>query len=290
LIFAHAVFPTVFGTAFVLAYRLKGSRDALVKNSIIQDAGVQSSRQQPSARQGRSMSMKTYSGDRPLAKIPHDELIRLLVANPRNQVIVNEFMARFDEVIRRLVANAIYKRRGNAGYEATQSLIEEAVSETYCRFWQNDCQVLRSFKCRYANSIFAYLQTITHSVVSNQIRRERRQCAFGQLESLDILEEEGVGRLSGSRTSSSHSGIARNPAVESSLMEEAVRDTMRAACRDANVNRNFIIFKLHFLYGYRSREIANIKGLGLSEKGVGNTANRIRHWLRNANREVAYAK
>lgn len=236
------------------------------------------------------MSMKTYSGDRPLAKIPHDELIRLLAANPRNRVMVNEFIARFDEVIRRLAANAIYKRVGNAGYETTQTLIEEAVSETYCRLWQYDCQVLRSFKCRYANSIFAYLQTITRSVVSNQIRRDRRQCAFGRLQSLETMGEEGAGGLSDSRTGSSHSGMTGNPAVESSLMEEAVRDTMRAAFRDANVNRNFIIFKLHFLYGYRSREIANIKGLGLSEKGVGNTANRIRHWLRNANREVAYAK
>jgi RNA polymerase sigma factor (sigma-70 family) len=236
------------------------------------------------------MSMKTLLANRPLAKIPHDELIRLLAANPCNRVIAKEFMARYDEVIRRLAANAIYKRKGNVGYEVAQSLIEEAVSETYCRLWQNDCQVLRSFKCRYANSIFAYLQTITRSVVSNQIRLYQRQRAFGQLESLEIMEEERVGRLDGSRTVSSHSGNTGSPAVEYNLMEEAVRDRLRFAFRDANVNRNFIIFKLHFLYGYRSHEIANIKGLGLSERGVGNTANRIRHWLRNANQEVAYAK
>jgi DNA-directed RNA polymerase specialized sigma24 family protein len=232
------------------------------------------------------MSMKTYSGDRPLAKIPHDELIRLLVANPRNRVMVNEFMARFDEVIRRLAANAVYKRRGNAGYEATQSMIAEAVSETYCRLWQSDCQVLRSFECRYANSIFAYLHTITRCVVSNLIRRDRRHGACGQLEALEVMEEE----CGGGRPGASPSGMTGNSAVEYNLMEAAVRDTMRSAFRDANVNRNFIIFKLHFLYGYRSREIANIKGLGLSEKGVGNTANRIRHWLRNTNREVAHAK
>lgn len=73
-------------------------------------------------------------------------------------------------------------------------------------------------------------------------------------------------------------------------MEEAVRASLRPAFRHANVNRNFIIFKLHFLYGYRSHEIANIKGLGLSEKGIGNTANRIRRWLLNGVKEIAYAK
>jgi DNA-directed RNA polymerase specialized sigma24 family protein len=199
-------------------------------------------------------------------------------------------MARYDEVIRRLAANAVYKRKGNAGYEATQSLIEEAVSETYCRLWQNDCQVLRSFKCRYDNSIFAYLQIITRCVVSNLIRLHRRQHAFGQLESLEALEEEPAGRLAGSRKAPSHSAMAGCPAAEYNLMEEAVRDSLRLAFRDANVNRNFIIFKLHFLYGYRSHEIASIKGLGLSEKGIGNTANRIRQRLQNANPEAGYAK
>jgi hypothetical protein len=68
-----------------------------------------------------------------------------------------------------------------------------------------------------------------------------------------------------------------------------VRTGFRGAFRDANVNRNFIIFKLHFLHGYHSREIARIKGLGLSERGIGNTADRIRQWLRqnrNATRRV----
>jgi hypothetical protein len=50
------------------------------------------------------------------------------------------------------------------------------------------------------------------------------------------------------------------------------------------VNRNFIIFKLHFLHGYHGHEIARIKGLGLSERGVNVTADRIRQWLRQENK------
>jgi len=236
------------------------------------------------------MSMKMLSADRPLAKIPHDELIRLLFTNPRNQIIANEFIARYDGFIRRTVFEALYKRKANAGYETIQLQLEDAVSETYCRLFQNDGQVLRSFKCRYENSIFAYLQTITRSVVSNHIRAYQRQNAFGRLQSLDEIAEKRPDGWPAGSSAVFHSDMTGSSTTERNSMEEAVRASLRPAFRHANVNRNFIIFKLHFLYGYRSHEIANIKGLGLSEKGIGNTANRIRRWLLNGVKEIAYAK
>jgi len=224
--------------------------------------------------------MKTHSADRPLAGIPHDELIRRLAANPQNPAPASEFMARYGEVIRQTVAQAIYKRKGNLGCAAMHPIIEDTVSETYCRLFQNDCQVLRSFKCRYENSIFAYLRKIAYSIASNQLRTHRRQQALGRLQSLEAARDQHDDVAPGSAMILP-ADLTASQTAERQSTEEMLRASLRLAGRNDNVNRNFIIFKLHFLHGYRSHEIAHIKGLGLSERGIGNTADRMRKYLRN---------
>jgi len=215
--------------------------------------------------------------DRTLAPLPHDELIRLLVANPRGAAVAREFILRYDHCIRQTITSAAFKWMATAGYERVQTMIEDLVNETYCRLFQNECHVLRAFKSRYENSIFAYLRTIALSVMSNQMRDYRRKQAFEQLQAFADAPEDQNGKLG---MLGADFGGAATQIVERKSLEHMVRAGFRAAFRDANINRNFIIFKLHFLYGYHSREIARIKGLGLSERGIGNTADRIRQWLR----------
>ncbi|MGH7597206.1 MAG: RNA polymerase sigma factor [bacterium] len=215
-----------------------------------------------------------------LATLPHDELIRMLVTNPRCEAVAREFISRYDHFIRQTITSAVYKWMAAAGYQRVQTMIEDLANETYCRLFQNDCQVLRAFKCRYENSIFAYLRTIALSVMSNQMRSYRRKQAFEQLQPFDGAPDSHIGSfVDGGRLGADFDGTAAR-AAERKALEQMVRAGLRATFRDTNVNRNFIIFKLHFLHGYHSREIARIKGLGLSERGIGNTADRIRQWLR----------
>ncbi len=218
------------------------------------------------------------NADRTLVTLSHDELIRMLVANPRGEAVAREFISRYDQFIRQTIASAVYKWMAAASYERVQTMIEDLANETYCRLFQNDCQVLRAFKCRYENSIFAYLRTVALSVLSNQMRTYCRKHALEQLQAFDGAPESHQ-FADGGKLGADFDGVPTQAAARKSL-EQMVRAGFRAVFRGANVNRNFIIFKLHFLHGYHSREIACIKGLGLSERGIGNTADRIRHWLR----------
>jgi DNA-directed RNA polymerase specialized sigma24 family protein len=224
--------------------------------------------------------MKSQS-DHILAQLSHAELIRRLTANPGDAAVAREFISRYGRCLRQTIAAAVNKWMAAAGYARVQIMIEDLVNETYCRLFQNDCQVLRAFKCRYENSVFAYLRTIALSVVSNQMRLYRRQQALEQLHAFDGASSGPFdGTLWDGEATVADFNSAANQAAECKALEQTVHAGFHAAFRDANVNRNFIIFKLHFLHGYRSHEIACIKGLGLSERGIGNTAGRIRQWLR----------
>lgn len=225
--------------------------------------------------------MKSIASDRGLSQLTHEELIRKLVQGTQSQDILNEFISRYDAMIRQTIAQAVSKKMGAASYEGVRLMIEDTVNETYCRLFQRDCQALRTFKCRYENSIFAYLRTISRHTVSNQMREHRRRHANGQLQSLEAMEENGHTQLPGS---AAEVAIAAGESAENKALEHIVRASFRLVFRETKVNRNFIIFKLHFLHGYHGHEIARIKGLGLSERGVNVTADRIRQWLRQENK------
>src|SRR5574341_491384 len=129
--------------------------------------------------------MKSLASDLGISPLSHEELIRKLVQYPQSQDIVNEFISRYDALIRQTITQALSKKMAAAGYEGIRLMVEDTVNETYCRLFQQNCQALRSFKCRYENSIFAYLRTISLHTVSNQIRAHRRLHAHGQLQSLE---------------------------------------------------------------------------------------------------------
>ena len=99
----------------------------------------------------------------------------------------------------------------------------------------------------------------------NQRRDEARKHGFIQPAPVANWEERAVSVSAGE--------------AEWRLLEDRIRLQLRRSCRAGHACRDFIIFKLRFLYGYQYHEIARIKALGLSCGGVGNAATRLRTWL-----------
>jgi len=215
--------------------------------------------------------------DQPLSALSHAELLRKLVAAPCHPTLSNEFKSRYNDAIRQAIAQAVYKKMLAVPYDVMQMLIEESVSETYFRLFQNNCQALRAFKGMHENSIFAYLRRISCNTARNNIRLYWRQHAYGRLQPLETREESPQ-EFGAEREEALH--CCETPAVEQQSLEQLLRASLRLGFRDTNANRNFIIFKLHFVHGYHAHEMAQIKGLELGERGIGNTADRMRQWLR----------
>lgn len=225
-------------------------------------------------------TMEPLTSNRALTQLSHRELIHKLQADPGDQPAVREFISRYDVVIRRTVAGAIYQRGKTAGRGFMTWMLEDIVNEIYYRLFQRDCQALRTFQCRYESSIFAYLRTICWNIVRNQLRNDVNKNAAGRQYSIDAAEEKW-GEFSTERVPASLcSAVARIDGVERSDLERMIYANFHQIFRAEHAKRNFIIFKLHFLHGYHCHEIARIKSLGLRTKGVNNAAARIRLWLR----------
>jgi DNA-directed RNA polymerase specialized sigma24 family protein len=224
--------------------------------------------------------MDTLTSSAALTQLSHEELIHELAAAPHRRAVMKEFISRYDDVIRRAATQALFKCKGAADPQSLQAMIEDSVNETYCRLFLEDCRALRSFKGHYENSIFAYLRTITRNTVHNQMRQHRRHWAPGSLQSLEAMNDKSAGRLADCGWGVSEWAVESGKMTEAPALTQLVHGSFRFAFSRPNVNRNFIIFKLYFLYGYRSEEIAHIKGLSLSVQGVYVTADRMRQWLR----------
>jgi RNA polymerase sigma factor (sigma-70 family) len=224
--------------------------------------------------------MEPLSSNRALTQLSHRELIHKLQVDPSHPPAVREFISRYDAVIRRTVAGAIYKKGKAAGNECITWMIEDFVNEIYCRLFQRDCLALRRFQCRYENSIFAYLRAICWNMIRYQLRNGLNKNAAGQQYSLDAAGEKRGGLSTERVPASLCAAVAQIDAIERSELERMIYTIFHQIFRAKHAKRNFIIFKLHFLHGYHCHEIACIKSLGLRTKGVNNAAARIRQWLR----------
>jgi len=208
--------------------------------------------------------MNLRSPNRTLAQLSHAELIRVLAENPQNHVVMQEFLARYDALIRRKVAGAMLVKTAPAGCEGRSFFIDDVVNEVYCRLFRRDCRALRACKNRYQHSFLAYLRAICLNVARNHMRNEARKHDFFPRDSFSEPIEQANFSAG---------------AVEWRLLEDGIRVKFCRSFRAGCAHRNFIIFKLRFLYGYQHQEIARIKALGLGSQGVANTAVRIRKRL-----------
>lgn len=214
-----------------------------------------------------------------LTQMKHQTLVQELTRTPHNRLVQNEFISRYAPYIRHTVSQAIYAV-GHLNYcDRLRDMVDDIVNEIFYRLFRNGCRVLTGAELQYESSIFAYLRTMCQNMVRNYVRdyfsheplahprphadRNEAETSFSFIE--DLPEEER----------------ATPWATMPEACSYAAAVWRKRASFAQHMNRNLLIFKLHFIYGYHYDEIARIKGLGLGESGVGNTIARLKHRLQN---------
>jgi DNA-directed RNA polymerase specialized sigma24 family protein len=214
-----------------------------------------------------------------LAQMKHQALVQALAHAPHNRLVQNEFVARYEPYLRRTINQAIYTCGTLRYCEQMRGLIDDVVNEIFYRVFRNDCRVLQGAALQYESSIFAYLRAMCQNMVRNYVRdyfsHEPLAHGYAPAERQDEeLPGDFIEQIPAEEEPPQFFGVAE-------ACDQAADLWRKQASFAEHMDRNLLIFKLHFIHGYHYDEIARIKGLGLGESGVGNTIARLKLRLQN---------
>lgn len=151
-------------------------------------------------------------------------------------------------------------------------IVPDLAQEVYLRLVQHDGRILRSFRGTTEFSVMALLARISATVVWDHQRRiatEKR--GTGQVIPIDAAKAaEYTGKAP------PESPEFDPNALSSILSWIDVERIVEGDPDQKNAHRNALIFKLHYVDGFSSTEIAHFPGFELSKSGVDTILSRLR--------------
>lgn len=196
------------------------------------------------------------------------ELLELCVK--RNDAAAwREFVARFHGLISR-VARRVATRWG----EHNPAVIEELVQETYTTLIAGDS--LRQLRSTQPDAVYGFIKVIATNVANDHFRARQTDKRGG-----------GAQTLSASALEALPAGEAGPEQFHASLLLEQIESRITGSRSSPEVDRDLLIFQLHYRLGMSAQAIASIPALRLTSKGVESILARL---VRLARTELAAPK
>jgi RNA polymerase sigma-70 factor (ECF subfamily) len=196
------------------------------------------------------------------------DLLRECGVKLTDRSLWSKFQERFQGLIFLYLMRALRYR--NMQDDAT-GIVPDLAQEVYLRLVQHDGRMLRSFRGATEFSVMAFLAKIAATVVQDHRRRSATDKRRGQVVSLDGANTAEFGEWK-----SPDSPEFDPKALSSILSWIDIERVIEADPDRKNAGRNALIFKLHYVDGFSSAEIANFPGFGLSKSGVETVLGRLR--------------
>jgi RNA polymerase sigma factor (sigma-70 family) len=196
------------------------------------------------------------------------DLLRECGLKLTDRTLWTKFQARFQGLIFLYLLRAL---RYGSIQEDVADIVPDLAQEVYLRLVQHDGRILRSFKGATEFSVRAFLARIAATVVHDYQRRNASEKRRGQLVSMDAAKaaELATNRLPESQEFDPGALSAILSWIDVQRMVESDPDRKSAA-------RNALIFKLHYVDGFSSEEIAGFPGFELTKSGVESVLARLR--------------
>jgi RNA polymerase sigma factor (sigma-70 family) len=193
------------------------------------------------------------------------ELIAQCAQRLHDAALWEEFYSRYKRKIVTYLWRAFRMSSGNSDDFVAHA--DDWVQEVFTKLVQNDGRVVRSFRGTTDMSVNAFLASIAVSTVSDQLRAHRairRRCQLVPFENLNDVQMP--------RT---NTDLSVSTLLDLLDLEKALKGDDQ--CK--NPERDFLIFKLHFVEGLTAKEIAQISSFNLTISGLEKVLNRLRSRL-----------
>ena len=196
------------------------------------------------------------------------DLLRECGERLTDRVLWTKFQERFQGLIFLYLMRAMNLRRIQ---DDAADVVPDLAQEVYLRLVQHDGRILRGFRGTTEFSVMAFLARISASVVQDSQRAAGTDKRRGQVVPIETARAAELGGLRSAET----------PEFDSSQLGPILAwiDVQRIVEGDPdrkNAERNALIFKLHYIDGFQSGEIARFPGFELTKSGVETILARLR--------------
>lgn len=194
-----------------------------------------------------------------------EELIRAC-AEGIDDAAWDEFVSRFHRPISLSITRIAYQWS-----ELPQQVVDDLVQDTYLKLCANQCRPLLQFAIQHPDAILGYIKTIAVNVVHDHFRSlHSKRRGAGAID--QIVDDSEV-------------TAAKNIAHEQETMEreillQQINHCLESCSEGPDQERDRTIFWLYYQQGMSARDIAALRTIGLSAKGVESAIFRLTRLVR----------
>jgi DNA-directed RNA polymerase specialized sigma24 family protein len=196
------------------------------------------------------------------------ELLRECGEKLTDRALWTRFQERFQGLIFLYLLRAL---RFRSIQEDAADIVPDLAQEVYLRLVQNDGRILRSFRGTTEFSVMAFLSRISATVVQDHQRQLGSDKRRGQVVSIDRTKVAEFDEMAALDSPEFDRGT-----LSSILSWIDVERVVEGDPDRKNARRNALLFKLHYVDGFSSGEIARFPGFELTKSGVETILARLR--------------
>lgn len=199
------------------------------------------------------------------SSLPLRDVVCLCAESPDAEVW-QEFIARVGKPIGLTII-----RTASLWGEASRALVEDLCQVTYTKLWEDRCRLLRDFAVQHPDAILGYLKKIAANAAHDYLKHGHSQTSGGDQLHLSVsdVDPEAGSEMDGSPQRIDFGVFLKE--VDQHLLHCSVQ---------SEHDRDRMVFWLYFRQGMSSKEIASIRNIALTEKGVSSVIERLKRCIR----------
>jgi RNA polymerase sigma factor (sigma-70 family) len=201
-------------------------------------------------------------------ELPWPDLVRACGENLKDRSLWDQFSKSFEKPLFAFLLRAV--RQKERQQEDTRALVHDLAQEVYIRLFENNGQLLRSFRGQSEFSVLAFLARVSMNVSGDRYRRDRAQRRSAEIISIEDARDRDVAQVN----------------LDAQTRWSDVERLIHADPDSSNRARNVLICKLHYLDRLSAEEIAQYPGFGLTANGVEAVIRRTREYLQRRAHEL----
>jgi len=196
-----------------------------------------------------------------LKKLSTLELVKWCARDKQNHHAWAEFIARFDETIRRGIFRFKNMLVNQKDSDFRYKIMEDLIQDVYHQLLKNDCKALKGFRGKNENSFYLYLTIICKNTTLNYLKSKGSQ-------------EDHTPHYDSEKDEAS----SNNPSGEQIDLISYINSFASGKKKE----RDRLILKLHFIDDFSPEEIADILPSDLSPKRIANLIGQFKNFLKNS--------